>query len=221
MTLPVASYIAKAFLVFSNATIITPLLFFGFLSRGSFFIKKPTQEDSTIWGNACLLVLFSMIFSAFLKSLFQIPLNPALGIKGFAFPSGHMLVAVVFYGWLMCSYPIRQLRAAMTMILFGTSFGLIQQGYHNLWDVLGAVGFGMAVLYAFRQAYHLPLIAHKPVRMAIILILLSFVLVAFIGIRIDIPQHITKTVIGLIGFAIIWASLNRTLWKHTNNDEYC
>ncbi|WP_155114726.1 phosphatase PAP2 family protein [Rickettsia rickettsii] len=38
-----------------------------------------------------------------LKYIFEITLNPALNIKGFAFPSGHMSSGVVFYGWLFAN----------------------------------------------------------------------------------------------------------------------
>lgn len=221
MTLPLASYLAKIFLLFSHTIIIAPLLFIGFISRGTFFIKKPTQKESMIWANACLLVLFSMIFNVFLKSLFQIPLNPALGIKGFAFPSGHMLVAVVFYGWLTCSYPSWKVRAFTTIVLLGIAFGLIQQGYHNLRDIFGAVMFGVITLYAFNKAYRLPTIAYRPVRITFILIPICLFFLGIISMRIGITSHVTKTFIGLIAFSVMWAMLNRTIWKHTSQIGYC
>ncbi|MFV9858151.1 hypothetical protein [Rickettsia sibirica] len=38
-----------------------------------------------------------------LKYTFEISLNPALNIKGFAFPSGHMSSGAVFDGWFFAN----------------------------------------------------------------------------------------------------------------------
>jgi len=140
----VFSLLAKGFLLFSNGIVLAPLLLVGFITRGGFFINSPSFKGSVIWGNSILLVLLTMIFNALLKSLFLVPLNPSLGGEGYAFPSGHMQVAVVFYGTMFQAYSNLIFRKILLLIIAGIGYGLIQQGYHNIWDVLGAVVFGAA-----------------------------------------------------------------------------
>ncbi|WP_041472092.1 phosphatase PAP2 family protein [Rickettsia slovaca] len=66
-----------------------------------------------------------------LKYTFEIPLNPALNIKGFAFPSGHMSSGVVFYGWFFANIIYSLLRIIIiVVILTGMGFSLIYKGYH-------------------------------------------------------------------------------------------
>lgn len=198
------SLLAKGFLLFSDAIIISPLLIIGFATRGGFFIKSPSKEGVVIWGNASFLVLFTMIFNVFLKSLFLIPLDPGLGIKGFAFPSGHMQVAFVLYGWLFLSYSHRILRGILIFILMGIGYGLIQQGYHNHADVFGAATFGVAVLYVFHKSATTLSIRANPSRLGLYLIPLAGILGIGIYFRIGLPPHIVKTYLGLIGFSLLW-----------------
>jgi membrane-associated phospholipid phosphatase len=208
----ISSLLAKGFLVFSDAIIISPLLIIGFITRGGFFVRSQAREGSVIWGNASLLVLFTMIFNVFLKSLFLVPLNPALGIKGYAFPSGHMQVAVVFYGWLAMAYANRILQGIVVIILTGIGYGLVQQGYHNLLDVLGAVGFGMATLYIFVKAT--PYISQEnPLLLSYYVISIGTLLVGGIVVRIGASPHVLRTFAGLVAFSLVWGILNQTVWK--------
>lgn len=155
---PVLSLLAKGFLTFSHAAIMGTLLMGGLLTGGGFFLKSPSRQGSVFWGHTCLLVLFTLIFNVFLKSLFLVPLNPALGIKGFAFPSGHMQVSTVLYGMLFQAYPHPLLRKILLIILSGIGYGLVQQGYHTLTDVVGAIAFAILTLYAFLKLTGLPFI---------------------------------------------------------------
>lgn len=201
---------SKGALLFTHALLITPLLMIGFLTRGGFFISPPSQRGSLIWGNASLLVLFTMIFNAFLKSLFLIPLNPVLGLKGFAFPSGHMNVAVVLYGWLLLKYPQRICRLIFLLIILSIGFALIHQGYHNFRDVLGAIGFGIITLCAFLKTIKTRPIQKNPPTLGLYLVLLSGLMIAVIELRIGLTSFMIKTFLGLIGFTLIWFALTRT-----------
>ena len=103
-----------------------------------------------------LLLLLSMILCPLLKFFFAIPypleLVQKIGKEGFSFPSGHMLSASVFYGWFLLSADTNKfLRAALLFVISGIGFGLIYEGYHNIYDIIGAIFFAsvMIVLYRF------------------------------------------------------------------------
>ena len=114
--------VAKFFLIFGQEFVLIPLIIFGFLA-----LNKKT------YGHAIFLLLFTMIFSAFLKSIFQIPLAEHLNKTGYAFPSGHMQTAIVFYGWLFIAHKNTLVRSLVSIILLGIGFALIQQKYHNIY----------------------------------------------------------------------------------------
>jgi undecaprenyl-diphosphatase len=203
------TFVANGFLTFSNAIIIAPLLIVGFATRGSFFIIPPSRKGTQVWGYAILLVLFTMIFNAFLKSLFQVPLNPALGVSGFAFPSGHMQVSVVLYGWLALVYRNQRLRGILLFLLLGMGIGLIQVGYHDHIDVMGSFIFGATTVYAFAQCTMFPSVQTYPPRLGLKLIPLAGLMVFGIYMRIGMPSHIPKVFAGLIAFALFWYGLGQ------------
>jgi hypothetical protein len=121
------------------------------------------------------------------------------GKEGFAFPSGHMQVAVVFYGWLFLIYEQTLIRALLLIVLSGIAFGLIQQGYHNFSDVIASVVFGIITIYGFIWGSQLPKIQNKPARLGSYLIFLSSVMMSVIHFRIGIPMHVYAGFIGLLG----------------------
>lgn len=203
------SIVADGFLTFSHAIIIAPLLIIGFATRGSFLIIPPSRKGTQVWGYAILLVLFTMIFNAFLKSLFQVPLDPALGISGFAFPSGHMQSSVVLYGWLALVYRNPNLRGILLFILMGMGIGLIQKGYHDYIDVGGSIIFGTATLFVFAQCTTFPSVRAYPPRLGLYLIPLAGLMLVGIYIRIGMPSHIPKTFAGLITFSLFWYGLGQ------------
>ncbi|MDF3033966.1 MAG: hypothetical protein K0R76_920 [Alphaproteobacteria bacterium] len=198
------SLLAKAFLIFSQGIVITPLLIAGFVTQGGFLINKSSSGGLQIWGNACLLVLFTMIFNVLLKSLFLVPLDPALRIKGFAFPSGHMQTSVALYGWLFLAYPNQVLRKALLFILAGIGYGLIHQGYHTLADVAGAVVFGIGTLYAFSKTAQFPSLQKNPARFGLYVVPLAALMMGGIYARTGVSPHIETTFMGLVGFSLLW-----------------
>jgi hypothetical protein len=200
----VVHLLAEGLLIFSQGLVMAPLLLVGFVTQGGFFIKKSSSEGFVIWGNACLLVLFTMIFNVLLKSLFLVPLAPALKIKGFAFPSGHMQTSVALYGWLFLAYPNQILHKALLLILAGIGYGLIHQGYHTLADVGGAVAFGIITLYAFSKIAQFPSLQKNQAHLGLYLIPIAGLMMGGIYVRTGIPPHIEITFIGLVGFSLLW-----------------
>ena len=206
------SLLAKAFLAFSHPILIVPFLVIGFLLEKNGLIKN-FKRGPMVWENACLLILFTMIFNTFLKSLFLVPLNPSIGKEGFAFPSGHMQVSVVFYGWVFWIYANRSIRGLILLILAGVGWSLIQQGYHTLEDVVTAAVVGSLTVYGFMKVSQLPLIQKKPECLGLCLIPVAGLMMGIIHYRIGIPPHIQITFMGFSGIAVGWFSYSRCMLK--------
>ncbi len=136
-------YFSKFFLEFSHIEILAPLILLGLFYRPKYFLQ-PT-----------LLLLFTMVFSSFLKPLFAIPyseeLVKKLGKNGFAFPSGHMQISAVFYGWFLFNLKNNFWKFFLTVIIFGIAFGLIFEGYHNIYDILGSLLFAGLTIFSYRR----------------------------------------------------------------------
>ncbi|MBL0153001.1 MAG: phosphatase PAP2 family protein [Chitinophagaceae bacterium] len=82
------------------------------------------------------------------------PSDPLIegGVSGFSFPSGHALMSVVFYGWLML-YGQKRFSAPwqktswnvfMLMMIAIVSFSRIYLHVHYLSDVVAGLGLGLA-----------------------------------------------------------------------------
>lgn len=133
--------LARGFLLFSDYIIIVPLLFVGFfcLNRKIFY-------------HAVCLMLFSILLNVALKNMFQVPLSPALGKKGYAFPSGHMQLVTVFYGWLALKFHNHWLSILTMILLTGVGASLIHFGYHTIYDVVAALIVGILLLLLYDRA---------------------------------------------------------------------
>ena len=142
-----------------------------------------------------------MIFSAFLKSIFQIPLAEHLNKTGYAFPSSHMQTAIVFYGWLFIAHKNTLVRSLVSIILLGIGFALIQQKYHNLYDVLGAVLFGLLTLFVYTIVLQIKLFMNKPFLLGYMLIALSIGLLFSMD---SLLQHTSMAFMVLAGFTLSW-----------------
>jgi membrane-associated phospholipid phosphatase len=178
-------YLSNFFLLFGNTIILAPLAICGFIFYHRNFLIP------------ILLLLFTMILSAFLKAAFAIPYSPELvqklGKNGFAFPSGHMQSVVVFYGWFLVSFGNKWLRIILLSIILGVGFALIYEGYHNLYDVLGAVFFGSLTIGFYKVIIFL---ISKKIKFskdlmgeALILLCSICLMVAFIFLY-EIPPHL-------------------------------
>ncbi len=137
--------ITKFFLAFSHTEILLPLILCGLFFRPKIFLQ-PT-----------LLLLFTMIFSAFLKSFFAIPYSEELvrklGKTGFSFPSGHMQLSAVFYGWFLLNFKNNFFRFFLIMIISGIAASLILEGYHNIYDMVGGLLFAALTIILYKKTY--------------------------------------------------------------------
>lgn len=126
----------------SNEYVLSGLFVLGFYS------KKRNAFCRTLY-----IVLFTMILSTFLKSFFKIPYsNPSF--TGYAFPSGHMLAAIAFWGWLAWELQKRWFSVLVFIILPCIAFALIYLDFHTLQDVYGAVVIEPLVLMTYSFICH-------------------------------------------------------------------
>lgn len=131
--------VADFFLLFSHFEMLVPILLIGFLwvNRALFF------------QTTCIAV-FDLMVNVALKGTFKVPLSPLLHKIGYAFPSGHMQLVTVFYGWLALHIPYTLFRVAMLLIVFGVGAGLIHYDYHNVLDVSAGLLFGLLLIVCFQ-----------------------------------------------------------------------
>ncbi|MDR1551237.1 MAG: hypothetical protein LBS14_00970 [Holosporaceae bacterium] len=96
------------------------------------------------------LMCFVIIFNTLLKELFKIPQSSHLG-EGYAFPSGHMHVAMVFYGYVFRVVKDGRIRLAIAVFLGTFGWALVHCRYHDWFDVLGAIAFGLVELVIYHS----------------------------------------------------------------------
>ena len=134
------STIATMILVSTKEMFIIPFLVLGFFIFNRDIIAR-----------LLYITLLTMIVSTFLKSIWQIPLPEHLNSQGWAFPSGHMQFAVVFWGWL--AWEVRKTWVSITVatMIALVGWALIYLGYHSLRDIIGAFAFGTLSLVIYSQ----------------------------------------------------------------------
>lgn len=182
-------FIAKGFSLFIHPYTVLVMVSLGFLVW---------KKD--IFGKAFCILLFSLIFNSFLKSLWQIPLPSHVG-HGFAFPSGHMQSATVLWGWLAFEFRNKIFTGFVLIVLFGIAFELVHFGYHIPRDVAGGMFFGLVLLIAYYFFTKITWIKKHPEKIGVILAILS------IPFMLMLPQYPTGVWIaegGLIGFSLGW-----------------
>lgn len=162
--------------------------------------------NERIYGTTLLLVLFTMIYNYYLKSIWQLPLPPPL--EGWAFPSGHMHSAVVFWGWL--AYQYRSVGFSLMALSFTAlvGFGLVHHGYHYTKDVIGAVGFGALSLVIYALINQIRIIKQKPYLLGTLFIALGSLLMFLLPSG-SLKPHLWQAMGGLIGFSFGWFILGK------------
>ena len=130
-----------------------------------------------------------------LKITFQIPLAPSLGKEGGAFPSGHMQSSIVLYGWLFKSINRLSIQVLIIILLIGIGGGLVHLGYHNYFDVFGAVFAGILLIFT----YNWFLKNFKEIILFLILLLFSTLLMAYIGLLYEIKEYSWLAYYSLVG----------------------
>lgn len=127
------NFLASIVLAFSHDLILIPIIILGFI-----FGKR-----SHFYQLFCLLCL-SLLINISLKLYFHVPLTPTLHKEGFAFPSGHMQMSSVFYGYLAYRLQSLTLSLILLVVLVGIGWALVYFGYHTIADVIA--GFISAVI---------------------------------------------------------------------------
>jgi hypothetical protein len=153
--------------------------------------------NQTLFLHAIYLVFISMILNLALKSTFKIPLPPFLKQDGFAFPSGHMQTAIIFYGWVMIQFSNIIIRFILFCTLVGIGISLVYFGYHNYIDIVGAVIVGVLLLFAYHKLFSLL----KNILTWLMLALVSWLMV-YIKERYRIPEHLWIAYFGFLGVFI-------------------
>tara|TARA_R110002110_G_scaffold383245_3_gene594637 strand:- start:1505 stop:2314 length:810 start_codon:yes stop_codon:yes gene_type:complete len=184
--------IAKTGLQFSHLSVIIPIFLVGF-----FFI------DRKIFCQAFLLVLFSLIYNLFLKSIWQIPLKPPL--DGWAFPSGHMHTAWIFWGWLALHFKRFITIPIFLLMMSMTAWGLVYHDYHNLTDIYGSVGFGsLSLLVYYLANYKIPVLKDNFFLVNVILGGFGILLIHNLPIEVQTKAYLWQAQGAIMGMAIGW-----------------
>ncbi len=126
--------ILKLWLYSTQEVFLIPLITIGFwINRRRF-------------GRPTLLLFFAMVTNVCLKMFFGVPLAWHLHKAGYSFPSGHLLVAFVFWFELALVARTWSVLVLSLTIVAGDTIGLLYFRYHNIWDILGAINFGLIIL---------------------------------------------------------------------------
>lgn len=189
-----ADYLAKFFSVFGQPYCYIPIIILGVV-----------MLDRQLFANTICVLLFTTLLSILLKYTCKIPLNPALNIVGFAFPSGHMSSAMAFYGWLFANIRHSLLRIAIVVIISGIGFYLVYKGYHYPIDIIGSVTIVMTVI-AFSYSLTKEQIVQKyPFMFGAILWILTVPMVIYLKIlNVNCLAWVWTVFWGLLGFTISW-----------------
>ncbi|MDF1646824.1 MAG: phosphatase PAP2 family protein [Legionellaceae bacterium] len=176
--------LARFFLFFDNGPFILLLL-----ATGLIFGNR------TLFYQATCIMLISIILNVALKCTFQISIAPN---TDFVFPSGHMQLAAVLYGWIGLHIKNHTVQALIICLLAGIGFGLVHFEYHSWTDVFGAIFFAGIIL----SLYHVILRKQKQ---HLIWIYPSITTLAMIYIAYQdiIPSHAWVAYSVLLSFIII------------------
>ncbi|MBA3537088.1 MAG: phosphatase PAP2 family protein [Tatlockia sp.] len=185
-------YLAKGFLYFDNAGFIFPLMIIGFI-----------WFDRKMFYHAISLILLCILVNIALKISFQVPLSPSLHQVGFAFPSGHMQLATTLYLWFALQVKNKWFRAAILILLSGIGWGTIYFGYHDVFDIMGAVLFALLLLF-----FYCYVDLKWPEKLPCMLLILATLLLIYINIRMPMA-NVWKGFYGLWGLIIAEQIANR------------
>lgn len=187
----------------NNKFIVILIVLFGYI-----FLKREA------FGRTFLIFAFAQLLNPFLKSLFQVPLPPASGLIGWAFPSGHMFVATIFWGWLCWECKNKYLCLWTALLLTCMGFALVHYNYHYPSDIVGALFFASLTLIAYFYLNKLSSVKSNPPMVGFILTLIGLILLIFtVNTTLDSSRCIAFIV--LLGFSLGWL-LNNKFYPQNN-----
>lgn len=175
----------QCFLLFSHDTFIIPLVVLGYIGG-----------NRKVFSHAIQLILMSMLLNVALKVTFKVPLDAALSKDWFAFPSGHMQLAVVLYTWLFRSFSQPMLRVLCVCICIGIAKGLLHFGYHQVYDIIGAGIVGLLWVWVYDRLLTVSGISHY---LPALLILFASFLMIYITKVYTLKGHAWMAYYALIG----------------------
>ncbi len=169
---------------------------------------------------AFIVAMIGAFICQFVKSIYQIPLNPAVGHVGWAYPSGHTVFNLCF--WLSVMWHVRSILLAILLtILFSLSAtGMVTMQYHTWDDILGGVyiALPLSFFYMFldRKTHATPLTVITLLGISIALLcwvrLIKFEFMYYLGIYFGI--YVT------ILLLILWENmLNKDVYEAKNKTK--
>lgn len=182
----ILSAFARFCLNFGHITFIFPIVVAGVI-----FHKRD------VYAKAVCFLAWVMIFNTLLKHIFKIPLFPHLG-SGYAFPSGHMHAAAIFYGYILYKVNSKFAKIILGIILCCLGFSLIHCNFHNLSDIGGAVGFAVAELLI----YHAISLNFGDKTVGIISVISAVAIILILSIIHEVEFHVLLAFYLLIGTEI-------------------
>ncbi|WP_152606904.1 phosphatase PAP2 family protein [Candidatus Jidaibacter acanthamoebae] len=163
------------------------------------------------FGSALFITIFTMALNAYLKSIWQVPLNPELNKEGWAFPSGHTQSSCVFWFFLSLMLEKRWMIICIPVVLLGVVSGIVHFGYHEWYEILAAIGFaGLEIIFFF---YLLKIWDYYQIGFYHLGFLLSIVIVLFLSLLL-LPNKqgyfwLWNGLGGMLGISIGWMLLER------------
>lgn len=135
-----ANLILNFLLLFSNDILLM------FLSMMLYIFSKRDDYKYLI-----LLLLFVMIFKTILKDLFKIPPPVTSPSSNYAFPSGHIYFATVFYLWIAFYKHLLKFGLFALIALMLTSFAIVFKGYHELREIILTFLLGALTVFTYNK----------------------------------------------------------------------
>lgn len=160
--------------------------------------------------NTLVIFLFGFVLNAYLKSIFQVPLNPELGKLGWAYPSGHAMFDVIFWGSLFIQVRKPWVLFVGLAIVVSCSFGMVHKRYHNWEEIFGGICSGGLVLVAFY--YWMRYQAAKIMTLAVSTLIISLCIYWFLLPHKLMKYEWTELIIGLhIGLCLALFYIERVM----------
>lgn len=126
--------------------------------------------DKKVAINSLMFAIFSIFINQYLKSIWQVPMDPSLGKEGWAFPSGHTQLNIVFWGSLLWQLRSKYLAVFLLVLLPSSYFAMVDAKYHTWEDIAGGIITGFVMLILFVLCYQYALRYIKSISMCILFV---------------------------------------------------
>lgn len=157
------------------------------------------------------ILCFSVVLNYALKVTFKVPLMPHMNSDGYAFPSGHMQAATVFYGWMAILMAKRWINILTIITLIAIGYATVEAKYHLTNEIIAGALVGCLVLVVAKILYtkNTFTVANQ------LLLLMTFILILYCQIYYGyIPNYIIISCTALMGLWIgshLLSNINSTI----------